>query len=139
MSQRKLETPEWIESFVLETIEDHRGVLIAPAVEDTELQHGSVFNLHVATATPGTVRGNHLHPRRTETICVLGGNFLAEFRSQDSENFSMEVPEGQVVAFRIPPGAAHAFKNVGHSMGYLLCYADIPFESTDIEPVRLME
>lgn len=137
MSYQKLETPEWIEALQLEALADPRGMLIEP-VDDSELRGGAILNLHVATASPGAVRGNHTHPRRTETICVLGGHFVATFRRAGSaEQFQMEIPEGRVVTFRIKPGTAHAFKNVGSTTGYLLCHADISFDPADIERTPL--
>jgi uncharacterized cupin superfamily protein len=70
----------------------------------------------------------------------LGGHFVASFRrAGSSETFEMEIPEGHIIAFRVTPGTAHAFKNIGDTMGYLLCHADIPFDPSDLERTVLME
>jgi dTDP-4-dehydrorhamnose 3,5-epimerase len=139
MKYKRLETPSWIQALELEVLTDGRGMLIEP-IEDADLQRGSVLNLHLATASPGSVRGNHKHPRRTETICIVGGHFIATFcRAESSEQFEIEVPEGKVVSFLVTPGIAHAFKNIGETMGYLLCHADIAFDASDIERFVLVE
>jgi len=51
----------------------------------------------------------------------------------------MDIPEGHVVSFHIVPGTPHAFKNVGNTVGYLLCYADIPFDESDLEQIALLD
>jgi dTDP-4-dehydrorhamnose 3,5-epimerase-like enzyme len=68
-------------------------------------------NVHVVVTEPGAVRGNHLHPRGTETLVIQGP---ALFRCRhDGEVVDTEIPGGAVVRFTIPAGVAHALKNTG--------------------------
>lgn len=115
---------------------DERGALLEP-IEDDKLR--SVFNVHLVSCRPGAVRGNHLHPIRTEIVIVIGGTFELVFRDvKTGREQTMTVSDEDSIGFRIPPGIAHAFKSTGSSTGYLLCYADVPFDEGDIEPVRLL-
>src|ERR1700750_2393631 len=76
-------------------------------------QRGSVFepleaealpdqrNVHVVVTEPGAVRGNHLHPRGTETL-VIHGPALFRCR-EEGELADTEIPAGAVYRFTIPP------------------------------------
>jgi dTDP-4-dehydrorhamnose 3,5-epimerase-like enzyme len=138
MECNRLVSPDFVEVIELGTKPDARGVLIEP-VDDQQISKGRVLNLHVVTAAPNVVRGNHVHPKRRETICVLGGHFLASFRNlATGQTYELEVADGRNVMFTVEPGTAHALKNIGLSVGYLLCYADVPFEEADIERCALL-
>ncbi|MSQ24022.1 MAG: cupin domain-containing protein [Chloroflexi bacterium] len=125
-----LDSPSFVDLAKLPAIESPRGSLALP-IDDVEI--ALVRNLHTVTVTPGAVRGNHRHPARTETVCVLAGEFVATFESADrSERFAINVEDGSRFRFVIRPGVAHAFRNVGPSLGMLLCFADRPFDPADI-------
>lgn len=92
----------------VKVIADARGMLFEPLTEEEiRMQH----NVHLVTFEPGTIRGNHYHPRGAE-IAVMNGPMLVRIkRNGKLEDFN--VPEGQAWKFYLPPGVAHASKNTG--------------------------
>ncbi len=116
---------------------DRPGAILE-IVGDEALAGRAVRNLHAVVAEPGEVRGNHLHRDRTEVVTVVSGHFHARFeeaRSGAMVDFD-DVPAG--ASFEIPPGVAHALRNVGETAGVLVCYSDQPFDRHDVEPARLL-
>jgi dTDP-4-dehydrorhamnose 3,5-epimerase-like enzyme len=108
-------------------------------LNDAEVVSGRVKNLHAITIEPGAVRGNHVHPHRTESMCVVGGNIRAHFKAPTGETDTYEVDPDSSVIFRIKPGVAHALENIGTSLSSVICWADIPFSEDDIERVKVAE
>jgi dTDP-4-dehydrorhamnose 3,5-epimerase-like enzyme len=96
-----------------------------------------ILNLHVVNCRPGEVRGNHLHRQQEEYVCVVADRMLCVFTWTDRERREIVI-EGPRV-FRIPPGIAHAWKNVGASTGYLILYSDKADRLADTEPAMLIE
>ncbi len=92
----------------LKAFRDPRGVLFEP-LDDRGL--AAQKNVHVVLTAPGEVRGNHYHQNSTETTSVVGPCLV---RFKDSADVrDVEVPEGEVWRFTIPPGISHAFRNTG--------------------------
>jgi len=76
----------------------------------------------------------------TETLSIVGGRFRVAVRdTSTSEAAEIIVGEDEAVRFTMRPGIAHAFKNIGTTTGYLLVYADKPFDPADIHPVALLD
>ena len=121
----------------LDATRDTRGFAVAP-ITDTDLASGRAANLHVVSMHPGAVRGNHRHEGRTETVCVLAGTVLARFEDAEGAPAEHRVEAGHPVAFRIPPGVAHAFCNEGPDTAVLLSYSDRPFHPADTSRAALI-
>lgn len=92
----------------LRTHHDHRGTLFEPG-DESHLT--GKRNIHVVLTQPGFVRGNHRHLVGTE-IAVVTGPALVRLRENGNDQ-DVTVPTGETWRFTIPPGVAHAFKNLG--------------------------
>ena len=87
---------------------DARGALFEP-LDDRGL--AAQKNVHVVLTAPGEVRGNHCHRNSSETTTVVGPCLV---RLKDPAGArDVEVPDGEVWRFTIPPGIVHAFRNTG--------------------------
>jgi dTDP-4-dehydrorhamnose 3,5-epimerase-like enzyme len=114
---------------------DQRGSVWEP-LNETEL--GGQHNCHVVTTNPGGIRGNHFHKLGTE-IAAQGGPALVMFRDADGEH-SVEIGEGEIVRFVIPPNCPHAFQNNGHRPNLLVASNTGAFnpDSPDVYPEPLI-
>ena len=107
---------------------DERGWVNEP-IENKDLAAGKIRNVHIASILPGAVRGNHFHMRKTEFALIMGNG--CQFNTIDNETSKKEqiITDGsKPVIVRIPQKISHAFKNIGNSVVYLLCYSDQPFD-----------
>lgn len=96
---------------------DHRGFVFEPLEAEIIF---SQRNVHVVMTTPGEVRGNHAHPKGTETIAVIGPAHV-RFR-ENNELRDIEIPDKRVYRFVFPPGTPHAIKNVGNKPNFLIAF-----------------
>ena len=86
----------------------------------------------VTTAHPGISKGHHYHLRKHEWFCVIKGRALLVLEDVATKQRT-EIPmgEGNMVTVELPLGSAHAIKNTGVDMMYLLAYVDEPFDPQD--------
>ena len=92
----------------LRAFHDARGTLFEP-LDDRGL--AAQKNVHVVLTAPGEVRGNHCHRNSSETTTVVGP---CRVRLKGPAGVrDVEVPDGEVWRFTIPPGIAHAYRNTG--------------------------
>ena len=102
----------------LSTHRDPRGSLFEP-LSAAEL--AGQKNVHVVLTLPDAVRGNHRHLAATETTTVVG-----PCRVRLKENGAVrdvQVPDGEIWRFTIPPGVAHAFHNTGGALMVLVSFS----------------
>lgn len=103
---------------------DERGWGVEP-LKAAGLSPENLGNLHVVSMAPGSVRGNHLHPKSTEWIQVLGGPVEIAWRSGEAGERHSSIVEGdRTVLFEIPPGVSHALRNNSRETIFLCCFAD---------------
>lgn len=106
---------------------DARGSVFEPLGLDA-LPHQR--NVHVVLTEPGAVRGNHLHPRGTETLVIQGP---ALFRCrEDGELVDTEIPAGAIYRFTIPPGVAHALKNTGDAASVAISFVTVAQDPANV-------
>lgn len=120
---------------------DKRGIIFEPVAGDV-LKSGGIRNAHVATMTPGAVRGNHFHVEQTETISVFGSSGIIKFRDiKTGKEETAEIEAGSSVTFSVKPGIAHAVKNTGEGTMVLVCMTDRIHdpEKPDRELVNLLD
>ena len=123
----------------IDPLVDDRGRLVEP-VDDADLRSGTVLHVHVVQCVPGAVRGNHVHRKCQESFCLIAGDFRVKLKSTVSgAEAEFDVPDGSPVRIEVPAGIGHTFKNVGTSTGYILAYADKPFDDSDFERCELLE
>jgi dTDP-4-dehydrorhamnose 3,5-epimerase-like enzyme len=92
----------------LPAFRDARGALFEPL---DERGLAAQKNVHVVLTAPGEVRGNHRHQHSSETTTVVGP-CLVRLKGPTG-SCDVEVPDGAVWRFTIPPGIAHAYRNTG--------------------------
>lgn len=117
-----------IEFEVLETFDDARGAAFEPVGGEAL---AGFRNVHVVLTEPGHVRGNHRHPRGSETLIVRGpALFVAE---DGGARETREIAEDQVLRVRLGPGVAHAVKNTGDRPMLIVSFGTEPFDPTNTE------
>jgi len=109
-----------IRKTVLEVHSDARGWVVNPLVPPfPDVPLGQV---HVASLEPGAVRGNHVHPDKSEHVFVWGGTSDIVWKEESGETVRETVGPDQLVVFEIPPGVAHTVVNTGDTTVYLMAY-----------------
>lgn len=100
------------------THRDARGTLFEP-LTDAELH--TQKNVHVVLTQPNEVRGNHVHRTAVETTTVVGP---CRVRLKEAGAIrDIDVADGEILRFTIPPGVVHAFCNTGSSAMVLVCFS----------------
>ena len=101
----------------IEVHADARGYVFEPIEKDPIVNQK---NVHVVISEPGAVRGNHFHKNGTEIITVMGPALI---RLKETEKlYDIEIPEGEVHRFTIPPQVSHAIKNTGRQPNILVAF-----------------
>jgi UDP-2-acetamido-2,6-beta-L-arabino-hexul-4-ose reductase len=86
----------------------------------------------VTTAYPGISKGHHYHLRKHEWFCVIKGRALLALEDIDTkQRTEIVMGEDNMVTVELPLRSAHAIKNTGQEMMYLLAYTDEPFNPED--------
>jgi UDP-2-acetamido-2,6-beta-L-arabino-hexul-4-ose reductase len=102
---------------MIEVHSDARGYVFEPIAKDPIMNQK---NVHVVVSEPGAIRGNHFHKNGTEIIAVMGPALM---RLKETEKrYDIEVPEGEVHRFTIPPQVSHAIKNTGQQPNILVAF-----------------
>ena len=107
----------------VETIDVHadaRGCVFEPIEKDPI---GNQKNSHVVISEAGAIRGNHFHKNGTEIVALMGPALM---RIKETEKiYDIEVPDGEVYRFTIPPKITHAIKNTGDQPNILVAFNTI--------------
>ena len=95
------------------------------------------WEIHVVSARPGKVRGNHYHTRKWEQLRVVTGSGLLRVRNIDTgEEQDISLGENDLKAVSIAPGIAHAIKNIGSSDMVVQVYCSEKYDPADPDTVR---
>jgi oxalate decarboxylase/phosphoglucose isomerase-like protein (cupin superfamily) len=98
-----------------------------------------IGDLHVVNVLPGQVRGNHVHAHHREYICVLGDRVLVVLKGEDGARREMLIDgRGGPTIIRVLSGVAHAVRNQGTVVAYLIVYSD-SVDQADMQPIWLIE
>jgi dTDP-4-dehydrorhamnose 3,5-epimerase-like enzyme len=88
--------------------------------------------IYVFTGSPGSVKGNHYHTRKTEWFCVISGDgelILCDPESQQRECIMLSGEHPTVVT--IPAGVVHAIRNLGETELVVIAYTTEPYDPGD--------
>ena len=110
---------------------DKRGWGLAP-LEAAGLPSGaSAGNLHAVSLKPGAARGNHLHPDSTEWFLLCGGPAEIAWKGGHAHARQEIVQPDDIPAlFEVPPGIAHAIRNLSQQDIIVLAFNDSPAPET---------
>lgn len=103
--------------------EDLRGFVYFPWQGRRQASHEVLRTFHLVSINPGRERGHHLHPGHEEWLFPFHGIgvFLWENPAGEVEE---RLIQGSRTLIYIPPGAAHAFKNPGPEILYLMAWRE---------------
>ncbi|MBI2676118.1 MAG: WxcM-like domain-containing protein [Candidatus Aenigmarchaeota archaeon] len=97
--------------------------------------------IYISTAKAGFVKANHYHTRKKEWFAAIKGEALVLLKDMETgEEAQISVNGSEPKVLFIPPNVAHAFKNTGKGMLYLLVYISEGFNPADADthPVELL-
>lgn len=101
--------------------EDPKGISFFPWRGRVPEPQDLLKTFHLVSIRPGQVRGNHLHPGFEEWLYPFPGPSLLFWEEAPGVIREQELYGGRLLV-RIPPGVAHALKNPGPEMLYLLAW-----------------
>ncbi len=117
----------------LKVNQDERGMVVE-IIRREDTEEGKPFGqVYLTTANPGYIKGNHYHKRKTEWFCVIKGKgelILRDLKSKELKKILMD-DEKNFLLVKIPPNVAHAIRNIGSEVLYLLAYIDEPYNPDD--------
>jgi dTDP-4-dehydrorhamnose 3,5-epimerase-like enzyme len=116
---------------------DQRGASFSVPLAQLELL-GAPKDVHLASIGPGHVRGNHYHVERRELIVVLPHErWSLHWDVGEGTDVSTHTFFGQgAVAIAIPPSCAHAIRNDGSSLLWLIASTDGVYDPTHPDAYR---
>ncbi len=115
----------------LDGFTDDRGVVFNPIEISTLINQK---NMHVVSSVPGAIRGNHYHPKGTETLVILGPARV-RVREQNALR-DIDIPDRSVYRLTIPPGISHAVTHTGTEKGILVSFSTIAYDPADPDVVQ---
>lgn len=104
--------------------EDPRGFSFFPWRGRRRKPEDLLRTFHLLSIRPGQSRGNHLHPGHSEWLYTFHGAGVLIWEEQPGQLRQREVTGNQTL-IRIIPGVAHALRNPGPEMLYLLAWREV--------------
>lgn len=106
-----------------ETHEDPRGFIFFPWQQGVQEPQEALRTLHLISIAPGQTRGNHLHPGHREFLYAFHGAGVLLWEEPPGQ-VQERLLTGRRTLVRIPPGIAHALRNPGPGVLYLLAWRE---------------
>lgn len=103
--------------------EDPRGLSFFPFRGRVREPQDFLQSFHLVSIRPGQTRGDHLHPGHQEWLYPFHGTGVLLWEPTPGE-LKERVISGDRTLIGIPPGVAHAVKNPGPEMLYLLAWRE---------------
>lgn len=116
---------------------DERGWL-TEVLSSNDIDNTDFGLIHLSTANPGFIKGNHYHKRKTEWFCVIKGEgklMLTDLKTKEKQEIYLGEEELKVV--EIPPYILHSIENIGKEEMYLLAYVDESFDQKNPDTFTL--
>ena len=120
--------------------EDDRGWLLKILMRQHLTGNNRFGEIYVTTAYPGVVKGNHYHQWTTEWFCVIKGKGCLVVKNiENKEREEIIMGENNLITVEVPANIAHAVKNVGDDIMYLIAYADREYDpdNPDVIPYNI--
>jgi len=116
----------------LENRGDARGLSYSAPAESLAFV-GQPGDMHLVSAKPGAVRGNHYHLRRREALVVLPGSrwSLHWDEGEQASSQHREFDGSCAVLVLISPGAAHAVRNDGERDLWIVVFSSDAFDPAE--------
>lgn len=102
---------------------DPRGFVFFPWQEGVQDPQDLLRTFHLISIAPGQVRGNHLHPGHREYLFTFHGAGVLLWEDPPGE-VQERLLTGKRTLVAIPPGIAHALRNPGPEILYLLAWRE---------------
>ncbi|MEW6660708.1 MAG: hypothetical protein AB1424_18860 [Thermodesulfobacteriota bacterium] len=106
-----------------ETREDPRGFVFFPWQQGGQEPQELLRTFHLISIAPGQVRGNHLHPGHREYLFPFHGAGVLLWEDPPGQVQERRLT-GRSTLVRLPPGLAHALRNPGPEILYLLAWRE---------------
>lgn len=103
--------------------EGPRGFSLFPWQGRLNVPQDLFKTLHLVSIVPGQVRGNHLHPGHREYLFTFHGPGVLIWEGESGE-IKEHLLTGNRTLVSIPPGIAHALRNPGPEILYLLAWRE---------------
>lgn len=103
--------------------EDPRGFVFFPWQEGVKEPRELLRTFHLISIAPGQVRGNHLHHGHREYLLTFHGVGVLIWEEAPGEIRERRLT-GNRTLVHIPPGVAHALRNPGPEILYLLAWRE---------------
>jgi dTDP-4-dehydrorhamnose 3,5-epimerase-like enzyme len=103
---------------------DARGMSFFPWQGRLQKPGELLQTFHLVSIQPGTIRGNHLHPGHAEWLYPFHGAAVFIWES-DPGQIQERLISGDRTLIYTPPGVAHALKNPGPEILYLLAWREL--------------
>jgi dTDP-4-dehydrorhamnose 3,5-epimerase-like enzyme len=100
------------------------------------------LNLHtyLVSITPSCARANHFHKKKEEWIAPAAGNIkisLIDTQIGETEIIIPDPTTNDYSIIYIPPGIAHAIKNIGNSEASIVVFSKTPEDKMDTFPFEV--
>ncbi|MCU0577912.1 MAG: cupin domain-containing protein [Desulfobacterota bacterium] len=92
-------------------------------------------SFHLVSLEPGSIRGNHVHPRVTEWLLFLGAPFLLVWQDEGSVLVQQRRIDDHHTLVVIPPRVKHAVQNLSPGPLYLTAFRSLTPGSAKEETV----
>ena len=102
---------------------DTRGMSFFPWQGRLQASDDILNTFHLISIRPGHTRGNHLHPGHAEWLYPFHGDGVLIWE-MDIGQVQERLISGDSTLILIPPGIAHAVKNPGPEILYLLAWRE---------------
>jgi oxalate decarboxylase/phosphoglucose isomerase-like protein (cupin superfamily) len=112
---------------------DARGMSFFPWQGRLNEPRDLLKTFHLISIRPGHTRGNHLHPGHAEWLYPFHGDGVLVWEMEPGQVQERLISGDSTLIF-IPPGIAHAFKNPGPEILYLLAWREEAKTATATEP-----
>jgi oxalate decarboxylase/phosphoglucose isomerase-like protein (cupin superfamily) len=106
-----------------EIYQDARGLSFHPLKGRLRQPEKIAASLHLVSILPGQSRGNHLHPEQAEWLYPFEGAGVFVWQEVNGEVRERPISGHDTVIF-IPPGIAHALRNPGPEVMFLLAWRE---------------